>query len=77
MNINKMEQIHNLRIHNFININSIKYEIIDIHVIKTGKCFRDHYGNNYLLKLKDEYNNETIITFNGKTINNYIIDNLS
>lgn len=76
MNINKMEQIHNLRIHNFININSIKQEIIDIRVIKTGKCFRDHYGNNYLLKLKDEHNNETIIIFNGKTINNYIIDNL-
>ncbi len=76
MNINKMEQIHNLRIHNFININSIKYKIIDISVIKTGKCFRDHYGNNYLLKLKDKYNNETIITFNEKNINNYIIDNL-
>ena len=71
-----MEQIHNLRIHNFININSIKYEIIDIQVIKTGKCFRYHYGNNYLLKLKDKYNNETIITFNEKNINNYIIDNL-
>jgi len=77
MNINKMEQIRNLRIHNFININSIKYEIIDIQVIKKGKCFREHYGNNYLLKLKDEYNDETIITFNGKNINDYIIENLS
>ena len=76
MNINTMEQIHNLRIHNFININYIKYEIIDIHVIRKGKLFRHLYGNNYLLKLKDEYNNETIITFNEKTINNYTIDNL-
>ena len=72
-----MEEIHKLRIYNFININSIKYEIIDIQVTKTGKCFRDHYGNNYLLKLKDERDNETIITFNGKTINDYTIDNLS
>ena len=76
-----MEQIHKLRIHNFININSIKYEIIDIKVKhRKGKCFRHYYGNYYLLKLKDEHNNETIISFNGETIDNYTIctiDNLS
>ena len=73
MNINKMEQIHNLRIHNFININSIKYEIIDIQVIKTGKCFRDHYGNNYVFELKNEKNEIIYFKFNGQNINEYII----
>lgn len=70
-----MNQIHNLRINNFINIDSIDYEILNISVIKTGKCFRDHYGNNYLLTLKDKYNNKINIIFNNKTINNYIIKN--
>ena len=70
----KMEKIHKFRIGNFIKINFIKYKIIDISVIKMGKCFRDHYGNSFKFKLLDDNNNETNIIFNGKNIRDYIID---
>ena len=69
-----MEKIHNFRVGNFIKINFIKYKIIDISVIKNGKCFRDHYGNSLLFRLLDDNNNETNIIFNGKNIGDYIID---
>lgn len=69
-----MEKIHDFRVGNFIKINFIKYKIVDISVIKMGKCFRDHYGNNLSFLLLDDSNNETNIIFNGKNIGDYIID---
>lgn len=69
-----MEKIHNFRVDDFIKINFIKYKIIDISVIKKGKCFRDHYGNSFTFKLLDDNNNETNIIFNAKNIDDYIIN---
>lgn len=69
-----MEKIHDFRAGNFIKINFIKYKIVNISVIKTGKCFRDHYGNSLSFLLLDDNNNETNIIFNGKNIGDYIID---
>jgi len=69
-----MKKIHKFHVDDFINIDFIKYKIIDISVIEMGKCFRDHYGNSFLFKLKDDNNNETIIIFNEKNINDYTIE---
>ena len=68
-----MEIIHKLRINDTIFINDTIYTIININIIKTGKCFRDHYGNNYLFELKNEKNEIINFKFNGKNINEYII----
>ncbi len=69
-----MEKIHKLRVNDFIEVNDVKYIVVKIQVIKEGKCFRDHYGNTFLLKLQDKDNHEIDIKFNGKTIDDYIIN---
>ena len=69
-----MEQIHKLRVNDIIVINNIKYKIIDIQIKKMGKCFCDHYGNNYLITLLNDVNEEINIIFNLKTIEDYTID---
>lgn len=49
-----MDFIHKLCINNVLDVDGVEYTIMDIKVIKTGKCFRDHYDNNYLFQLKNK-----------------------
>lgn len=72
-----MEHIHKLKILDFITINNIKYQIINIKVKKNGKCFQDHYGSNFIIDLLDDNNENLTIIFNEKNINNYDIKNIN
>ena len=68
-----METIHNLHVGNFVYIDSIKYKILNIKIIKYAKCFRDYYGNGYMFILSNELNENINIVFNEKTVKNYSI----
>ena len=68
-----MEIIHKLHINDTIFINDTIYTIININIIKMGKCFKDHYDNNYLFELKNEKNEIINFKCNGQNINEYII----
>ena len=83
-----MDQINKLRVGSNVIFNGIEYKISNIQVVKTGKCFRNFYGNNYLFELikqsgddddDDDYDDDdddddvVNLIFNGKNIQNYII----